>query len=459
MRDSGKAVLTFLAALSLLGAQEKQPAGTPQAPPPEPTEIVFRSDVALVRVDTQVVDRQNRAITGLRRQDFVLRESGKVQEIRNFASEEMPVDVLLLLDVSVSMRSHVQRVAEASTVALRVLGDDDRVAIMVFDRGTRLRLPFRKNREDVEREFERLLRQEDFDGGTDIRRGMDDAIRYIARNGRRDARRAIVIVTDDQTERGRDVEGTLRQLEANNIVLSSILAPDVIGSARGRSYPSGGGGYPPRRRGGIGWPGGGGGWGWPGDPGGSWPGGGGGGVYGSRTQSAGSREIAERSGGDAMEIYAPEVLETMLARIRQRYALHFLLPDGVAAGSERIDVQLSEQARRRYPDARLRFRRAVSSGLPSDAEPVVISQSPADSDPDPAPASESTAQKPRRRVAVNDGSGSSRGPVIATESGSGTATSSPATSPAATQSAPAAQETTSPATGGGWRRVKPGEKP
>src|SRR5437773_5247812 len=114
--------------------------------------IVFRSDVSLVRVDAQVVDRDNRAITGLRISDFILREDGRPQPIRNFASENLPVDVLFLLDVSGSMRPHVQRIAEAAHQALRALGEDDRVAIMVFDRQTRLRLPFRKSRMEVERE-------------------------------------------------------------------------------------------------------------------------------------------------------------------------------------------------------------------------------------------------------------------------------------------------------------------
>ena len=78
-------------------------------------DVVFRSDVSLVRVDAQVVDRDNRAVTGLADGDFVLREEGRPQTIHNFASENMPVDVLLLLDVSASMRPHVERIASAGS--------------------------------------------------------------------------------------------------------------------------------------------------------------------------------------------------------------------------------------------------------------------------------------------------------------------------------------------------------
>jgi Ca-activated chloride channel family protein len=160
--------------------------------------IVFRSDVSLVRIDAQVVDGGNRAITHLSKEDFVVREEGRPQLIRNFASEEMPIDVLFLLDVSASMRPHVQRIADAAGQAFAVLGKDDRLAIMVFDRSTRLRIRFSGSRAEVQREFDRLLRQEQFNGGTDITRAMFDAADYIRREGRQEARRAIVILTDDR---------------------------------------------------------------------------------------------------------------------------------------------------------------------------------------------------------------------------------------------------------------------
>ena len=324
--------------------------------------VVFRSDVSLVRVDAQVLDRDNRALTGLRAEDFVLREEGRPQPIRNFASENMPVDVLLLLDVSASMRPHVERIASASHEALRVLRDQDRIAIMVFDRATRVRLPFRNSRDDVEHELEALLNQEDFNGGTDITRALYDAANYISRNGRRDARRAIVILTDDQTERNRDVEGVSRALERADAVLSLLLAPDAMGTY----YPGAGGG---RRNGGGTWPG--------GSTGGTWPGssgppggiilgrrgpyggrGPGGTMRGPHTQSAETGEVARRSGGDMLPVDDASALETTLSRLRQRYALYFNVPPDVKAGEQRnIEVALADSARRRFTSADIRYRR------------------------------------------------------------------------------------------------------
>src|SRR5579864_7794549 len=264
-------------------------------------EVVFRSDVSLVRVDAQVVDGSNRAIVRLNAEDFILRQDGRVVPIRNFASEDMPVDVLFLLDVSASMRPHVQRIADASGQALTVLGKDDRMGIMVFDRSTRVRLPFNSSRQEVQRGFDRLLRQEGFNGGTDITRAMLDAADYVRREGRRDARRAIVILTDDQTELNRDDAAVGRALARADTVMCALIAPDA-GQYGG--YPGGGGGGGQRRGtwgsggGGIGGgipgvifgPRGGGGMG-----GGRYPGGGG--MGGAHTQSAGTAEIARESGG------------------------------------------------------------------------------------------------------------------------------------------------------------------
>ncbi len=209
-------------------------------PAQDEDQAVFRSDVSLARVDAQVVEGGNRAVTHLNAEDFVLRLDGRVLPIRNFASEGMPVDVLFLLDVSASMRPHVQRIADASGQALTVLGKNDRMGIMVFDRSTRVRLAFNSSPQEVQKEFDRLLRQERFNGGTDITRAMFDAADYIRREGRREARRAIVILTDDRTEFDRDDAGVGRALERADALMCALIAPDAMPQQNGR-YPGGGG--------------------------------------------------------------------------------------------------------------------------------------------------------------------------------------------------------------------------
>jgi VWFA-related protein len=435
-------------------------------------DVVFRSDVSLVRVDAQVVDRNNSTITGLRAEDFLLREEGRPREIRNFAREDMPVDVLLLVDVSVSMRPHVERIASAAHQSLAVLRDEDRVAVMVFDRATRLRLPFRNSRAEVQRELESLLHQEGFDGGTDITLGLLNSAAYVARDARPEARRAIVIVTDDQTERNRDEAAVSRALAKANAVLCALLAPNAM-PRWGRGPGSG----PPN----------------PGDP---WPGGPAGPsrdplgdiilgrrgpsggrrpVPGSgrpRTQSAGTAEIARRSGGDSLPVDHASALETTLARIRQRYALHFHVPEGVKPGEERnIEVALADEARRRWPDAEVRYRRVYvtpdAGGAVAVAGPAVVSRESADSG-NAAP--EEDAERPvlKRRRAVNEPSGpragnpslESGGPVAPEprqppppSTGGWRRADEPPKQPAANDAGAGDGQPRQP----GWRKAKPGE--
>jgi VWFA-related protein len=398
-------------------------------------DVVFHSDVSLVRIDAQVVDSSNRAITHLNVEDFVLRANGQVVPIRNFASENMPVDVLFLLDVSASMRPHVQRIADASGQALTVLGKDDRMGIMVFDRSTRVRLSFNSSRQEVQRGFDRLLREERFNGGTDITRAMLDAADYIRREGRRDARRAIVILTDDETEFNRDDQGVGRALARADAVMCALIAPDA-GQYGG--YPGGGGG---QRRGtwgsggglGGGLPGvilgprGGGGMG-----GGRYPGGGG--MGGAHTQSAGTAEIARESGGDSMSVNDASALEETLARLRQRYTLYFNLPDGVKPGDERnIEVALTASAARRHTGAEVRYRRvSQGSGSGGDASPVRVTRAPADSGystPSISSSNSDTSTTRRRRVAVNQDGSAISGPATDDDSSPAPAKSSPSTTP------------------------------
>jgi VWFA-related protein len=328
-------------------------------------DVVFHSDVSLVRVDAQVVDSSNRAIIHLKATDFVLREDGRVVPIRNFASDNMPVDVLFLLDVSGSMRPHVQRIADASGQALTVLGKDDRMGIMVFDRYTRVRLAFSSSHQEVQREFDRLLRDERFNGGTDITRAMLDASDYIGRQGRRDARRAIVILTDDQTEMDRDDVAVMRALARADAVLCALISPDALHSgqvpvAGGLQDPFGGVLGPEVRR-----------------------------LFGDqlprafklmtkpRTSSAGTTEIAGDSGGDSLSVNDAAALSETLAHIRQRYALFFNLPDGVQPGQERnIEVTLTPAAFEQHPDAQVRYRRVYmtpETGRPPEHYPVAPS--------------------------------------------------------------------------------------
>ncbi len=415
-------------------------------------DVVFKSDVALTRVDAQVVDQNGRAITGLQVNDFVLRVNGKTVPIRNFSSENTPLDVLLLLDVSGSMRPHVERIADASEQALRILTPKDRIAIMIFDTSARVRLPFRSDRDEVTSELNHLLRSERFNGGTRITSALLSAASYMGRQARPEARRAIVILTDDETQDEEDEPAVESALARSNTILSFLQAPYEMptmagGGRRHGTWGSGGGvGIP-----GTGWPGGG-----IGFPGGGPLGRGPGGYGGDPSHSAGTATIAQDSGGDTIQVDEASALRDTLARLRQRYALNFYLPEGMKPGDPTsVRVDLSQEAKLRYFDAEIHYRRVfLSGGSDERAGTMVVSRvgkAIDDAAPDSGPSTTQTPDtSPHRKVAVNE---DSETPVNTLDTDS--TDSSPSQPPT---SAPSQAPAQTPHTGG-WPRTSQTSKP
>jgi VWFA-related protein len=79
-------VLVALAALpATLGGQTPQPTPSPAEPLP-----IFGAQVEQVLVDTVVVDKKGVPVTGLTRDDFVLKEDGDVQDLSSFKAIDLP---------------------------------------------------------------------------------------------------------------------------------------------------------------------------------------------------------------------------------------------------------------------------------------------------------------------------------------------------------------------------------
>lgn len=89
----------LLLSTSALGTtfQEQQPAPT------------FQASISLVHVDAEVLDRNGRVLTGCAKDDFRVFDEGQEQPIAVFAGYEEPLDLILLIDISGSMRHQVEK--------------------------------------------------------------------------------------------------------------------------------------------------------------------------------------------------------------------------------------------------------------------------------------------------------------------------------------------------------------
>ena len=92
---------------------------------------VFRAGTTVVRL-TVTVSEGDGFVTGLERGDFELYENGVRQEISFFESEPVPLDVMLLLDSSSSMRLEMPAVRRAARAFMKMLRPGDRGAVVGF---------------------------------------------------------------------------------------------------------------------------------------------------------------------------------------------------------------------------------------------------------------------------------------------------------------------------------------
>lgn len=74
---------------------------------------VIRSDVELVTVPVTITDDLNRPVIGLDQDNFQVFEDKKPQEIKHFSSEDAPVSIGLIVDMSGSMSDKIERTKEA----------------------------------------------------------------------------------------------------------------------------------------------------------------------------------------------------------------------------------------------------------------------------------------------------------------------------------------------------------
>src|SRR5580704_24199 len=157
---------------------------------------VFRTAVSLVKVDAEVAGKSG-IVEGLQKQDFVILDNGQPQTLRYCSQDEVPLDVILLFDISSSMGPSIRKVANSAQLAMSELRHGDRVAVMSFNTGVWLEAPFNDDLTAVANLLLRGIRNTHFGGGTYILDGVDEAARYFQRQPGADRRRAVLAFTDD----------------------------------------------------------------------------------------------------------------------------------------------------------------------------------------------------------------------------------------------------------------------
>jgi VWFA-related protein len=97
---------------------------------------VFRSGANMVALNVTVTDPQKQFVGGLTQGDFAVYEDGVQQQVRFFEARETPLDLIMLIDTSSSMRDKMSVVHEAAVGFLKSLKTKtggDRGAVIAFN--------------------------------------------------------------------------------------------------------------------------------------------------------------------------------------------------------------------------------------------------------------------------------------------------------------------------------------
>jgi VWFA-related protein len=282
----------------------------------------FHAHATDVRVDVEVREGK-RFVMGLMRDDFVVWDEGEVQQLVYSGQEAVGVDLVLLLDVSGSVHRLLGKIAAIGHQALDELHENDRVAVMAFSRFSNLVQPLTTDHQQVDAALKLAAQGMPLGSGTRINSAVIDAARYLksarsAINSPSEPRRQAILIVTDNT--GLSFLGSTKRAVQFLFESDATLNAIVVGS---HPHPE---------------------------------------KFEHRKNVDFELDdvfvLADETGGEAETASnnPQEQLRGMIANIRNRYSLAYRAPVAKAGSLRHIKVDLSAEARKKYPAAKLRAR-------------------------------------------------------------------------------------------------------
>jgi Ca-activated chloride channel family protein len=223
--------------MSALSWAQFKPAEPSAKPAPEQHteksqegQPTFSIKVNLVRLLVSVRDKAGALCTNLRKQDFLIKDSGTPQEIAVFErNTSLPLSVALLIDTSGSTEKDLHYEEDSTLRFIRELLDagnpEDTFALFSFNWRTNLEVDYSRNR----RRAEHALHALHGEGGT----SLYDAV-YLASDtlSGREGRHVLVVVTDGgDTTSYKHYQDALAAAQRADTVIYPIVVVPIPGDA------------------------------------------------------------------------------------------------------------------------------------------------------------------------------------------------------------------------------------
>ena len=131
--------------------QAQAPASADAQPSPAPrADVNLRVNSTLVVIPVTVTDASNRFVLGLEKQNFSVLEDGVRQNISQFAAEDAPLSIGLLVDTSGSMGMKLGTSRRAVSEILKTMTAQDEAFLIEFSDRADLAVPFTRDFAQIE---------------------------------------------------------------------------------------------------------------------------------------------------------------------------------------------------------------------------------------------------------------------------------------------------------------------
>jgi Ca-activated chloride channel family protein len=163
-------------------------------------------DVNLALVNVTVTDPRDRVVTGLEADNFRIFENNVEQEIQYFSSEDVPISIGVIFDLSGSMANKVGKAKEAALQFFKTANPQDEFFLVSFNERAELMSRFTNTVEDLE---SRLLSSPP-KGRTALLDGIYLGLSEMSTA--RNAKRALLIISDGGDNHSRYSENDIKRL-------------------------------------------------------------------------------------------------------------------------------------------------------------------------------------------------------------------------------------------------------
>lgn len=153
-------------------------------------------EASVKKVNVQVVDLNNRAVSDLDDSDFVLTERGKERQVLSVENTDAPFNLVLLLDVSGSTENYVDFIRKAARNFVNTVKPQDKLSIVIFNEDVKTISRFTTDKYALSESLDTF----DAGGGT----AYYDSIAYVLTDTLRPMkgdRTAIVVLSDGDDNR------------------------------------------------------------------------------------------------------------------------------------------------------------------------------------------------------------------------------------------------------------------